>query len=304
MREIAVISGKGGTGKTSLVGAFAAMAKNALVVDCDVDAADLHLLLAPEIIESGEFIGGCKARIDEDLCSSCSTCYSLCRYGAIIHQVDPASYMPRYRIDELTCEGCKVCVTFCPDRAIEFEPKVSGHWYISKTRHDMFLVHAKLGIAEENSGKLVSLLREKARELAKLNSLDTIIIDGSPGTACPVIAALTGANLVLIVTEPTLSGLHDLNRVLELADHFNIPSLVCINKYDINLEITGKIEKMLNEKGMQAAAKLPYDDVFTRAQVAGTTVIEYAQSECSEMIKALGKEILTYKPRPISKPSR
>ena len=224
MKQIVVISGKGGTGKTVLTASFASLAGNKVMVDCDVDAADLHLLLKPEIKERYEFRSGVTARIDKDICQECGECLSVCRFEAISED---------YIVDPVSCEGCSVCSHVCPAGAVIMEENIAGEWYISETKYGP-LVHAKLGIAEENSGKLVAKVREVAKEIAERDKRDFVIIDGPPGIGCPVIAALTGVDLAVIVTEPTLSGIHDMERVVQVAKHFGVPTKVCINKYDIN----------------------------------------------------------------------
>ncbi|MGC8862499.1 MAG: ATP-binding protein, partial [Armatimonadota bacterium] len=241
--ELAVVSGKGGTGKTSLVASFAALAESKVLADCDVDAADLHLVLAPRVIERADFTGGKSARVILENCIGCGKCAEVCRFDAVTFDGPPNDVVAKtYLIDPLSCEGCGVCAHFCPAQAIEFSPHVSGEYYISETRHGL-LVHARLGIAQENSGKLVTLVRREARRVAEERGLDLLIIDGAPGIGCPVIASLAGVDLALIVTEPTVSGMHDLDRVADLAAHFGIPACVCVNKCDINLQMTRRIEK-------------------------------------------------------------
>ncbi|GAH59822.1 unnamed protein product, partial [marine sediment metagenome] len=215
MKEVVVLSGKGGTGKTSIAASFAALAQSKVLVDCDVDAADLHLLLEPQIKEENEFWSGQVASIDKERCTECGLCQEVCRFGAI----------KDYVVDEISCEGCELCSQICPVDAITMRPCMAGHWFISDTRYGA-LVHARLGIAEENSGKLVTLVRNNARLIAKKGELDYIISDGPPGIGCPVIASLSGANLALLVTEPTLSGIHDLERVIGVCRHFGIPALI------------------------------------------------------------------------------
>jgi len=238
MKELVVISGKGGTGKTSLMAAFASLAQNKVLCDADVDAADLHLLMDPEIKKRYDFQGGGIAVIDPDKCTQCGLCRELCRWEAISES---------FEVDSIECEGCGVCVDFCPEQAIEFPLSTCGQWFISDTRFGP-MVHARLGIAEENSGKLVTLIRQEAKKLADKNKLDLLITDGPPGVGCPVIASIGGATALLIVTEPTVSGLHDMERVAQLADHFNVPAMVCVNKFDLNISQTQAIEKLAKEK--------------------------------------------------------
>lgn len=287
MRELVVCSGKGGTGKTSVVASFAALADNAVVVDCDVDAADLHLVLDPTIKLREDFRGGKEARIDQNLCMDCGTCYDLCQFSAVKEHANPDGSC-KYSVDPLACEGCGVCVHFCPEKAIEFPQTVNGQWFVSETRHGP-LVHARLGIAAENSGKLVSLVRDQARKLAKQRELDLILIDGPPGIGCPVIASITGADAVLVVTEPSKSALHDLKRVVDLARHFGIPVAVCINKYDINQNVAEEIIQYCGERSIEVIGKIPFDAQVTRAQLESTTVVERNSSPAAEAIKAVWK---------------
>ncbi len=276
MKELVVLSGKGGTGKTSVVASFAALSKNKALVDCDVDAADLHLLLQPTAQRSEEFWSGQTAVIDPELCTECGLCQEICRYGAIdIPHIDP-----------IACEGCGFCFNVCPDKAITMQENLAGHWFVSETKYGP-LVHARLGIAQENSGKLVTVVRQSARALAQEQGLGYIISDGPPGIGCPVISSLSGANLALIVTEPTLSGMHDLDRVLGVCRHFGVPALVCINKFDINEENSRHIEKSVSDMGIAQVYKLPFDNVVTEALVHGLPVVEYSQDGISCSIEEL-----------------
>jgi len=291
VKELVVISGKGGTGKTSIVASFAALAKGKVLADCDVDAPDLYLILQPHILRREPFSGGKKARIEPELCTACGICEDVCRFDAVIHQTtESGGAADTFTIDPIACEGCGVCVHFCPEDAIPFEEVVNGEWFVSETRHGP-MVHARLGIAEENSGKLVSVVRQQARDVAKEQQLPLVIIDGSPGIGCPVIASVTGADLVLIVTEPTLSGLHDLERVGELTSHFAIPTMVCINKHDLNGEMTRRIEAAARAKGMKVLGKLRYDVAVTRAQVNGKAVVEDGASVVADEMKALWERV-------------
>jgi len=269
MKQILVISGKGGTGKTVFTGALAALAQNKVMADCDVDAADLHLLLAPINKQAYEFRSGETAVIDKSLCTQCGKCIDLCRFEAI-----SADYV----VDPIACEGCGFCSFACPKEAILMQENLCGYWFVSDTRFGP-MVHAKLGIAEENSGKLVSLVRKEAKELAEKNKADWVIIDGTPGIGCPVIASLAGIDCALVVTEPTLSGLHDAARVIELAQHFSVPVKMVINKYDLNLEMSGNIEKYCSEKQIEVIGKINFDKAIVKSMVAGKTIIE--QADCS-----------------------
>ncbi len=280
MKELVVLSGKGGTGKTSLVASFAALAVRKVLCDCDVDAADLHLVLQPHIREDHEFWSGQVAVIDDQKCTQCGLCQELCRFDAI----------HGFKVDPISCEGCGFCFHICPAEAITMKENMSGRWFISDTKYGT-LVHAKLGIAQENSGKLVATVRGQARELAEKDGIDYIISDGPPGIGCPVISSLSGASLALLVTEPTLSGIHDLDRVLGVCRHFGVPAMVCVNKYDINEDNTRKIEEFCFNQGLVVGAKIPYDDVFTRAIVKGVPVIEYSQGVVSHEIESLWHNI-------------
>ena len=291
MKEIVVISGKGGTGKTSIVAAFAGLATNAVFADCDVDAADLHLVLEPKIKQTSDFSGGKLASIIAEKCIGCGKCRDLCKFDAINFDGPANDIVAKtFTVDSISCEGCKVCVEFCPVDAIEFNDSINGQWFISDTRFGT-MVHAKLGIAEENSGKLVSLIRKETKRIAEEQKKDLIIVDGSPGIGCPVIASITGADLVLIITEPTLSGKHDLQRVAELAAGFNIPVLVAINKFDLNPDMADQIEKDALERNMKVAGRIRYDKAFTKAQIMKTSVVEYTSGAVSEDVKALWRNV-------------
>jgi MinD superfamily P-loop ATPase len=290
-KELVVISGKGGTGKTSLVASFAALAHCAVLADCDVDASDLHLVLEPRILRREPFVGGKRAKIVPDLCTACGLCEEVCRFEAI-SQDGPGNDLVEktLRIDPLACDGCGVCAFLCPVQAIEVAPVVNGEWFISETRFGP-MVHARLGIAEENSGKLVSVVRTNAKRIAGERGLSLVIIDGSPGIGCPVIASITGASLMLAVAEPTLSGLHDLERVAALTRHFGIPTLVCMNKWDLNPQICRQIEDWAREMGIEPAGRIRYDTAVTEAQVQAKTVIEYQPEGCAADIRAVWENV-------------
>ena len=287
MKELVVISGKGGTGKTSIVAAFATLADNAVLADCDVDAADLHLILDPTVIRREAFSGGSRARIETERCTDCGKCAELCRFGAITQNGASNGHEGKtFVVDPIACDGCGVCAWFCPEKAIAFGPAENGTWFISDTRRGP-MVHAELGVAEENSGKLVSLVRTQAKKIAEEQKLDLIVIDGSPGIGCPVIASITGADLVLVVTEPTMSGLHDLDRVFRLTRHFQIRTAVCINKYDLNVAMTEVIERQCTDNGMQVVGRVPYTREITDAMIAGQSIVEYSQSQIVDDIVQL-----------------
>lgn len=235
-----------------------------VLADCDVDAADLHLILQPEVLENHSFAGGLTAQIDSTRCAECGQCRELCRFDAISEDLV---------IDPLSCEGCGVCADNCPEEAISMNQEIAGEWFVSISRFGP-LVHAKLGIAQENSGKLVSKVRDRAKEIATEQQRDLIVIDGPPGIGCPVISAITGSDLVLVVTEPTVSGRHDLERVLDLTQHFNIPAAVCINKYDLNEELADKIRNECTSSQSYFVGEVPYDPMVTKAMVSGKTIME------------------------------
>jgi MinD superfamily P-loop ATPase len=278
MKELVVISGKGGTGKTSLVASFAALAGEVVTADCDVDASDLHLLLAPETVRKQSFSGGKVASIAPEKCNGCGKCAELCRYGAVAPAADcnrPGEAL--YAIDKIACEGCGVCAYFCPTGAIEFDDEVNGEWFVAETRFGP-MTHARLLPGAENSGKLVTMVRTEARRIAGERGIGLVLIDGSPGIGCPVIASVTGADRALVVTEPTMSGLHDLERVTELTGHFGIETAITVNKHDINDEMSHIIEDFAMRKEMAFLGGIRYDEAVTRAQIAGRTVVEF--SEC------------------------
>lgn len=273
IQECVIISGKGGTGKTSVTASFAALsAGRAVLADCDVDAADLHLVLTPKIVAKTDFRSGNEAVIRSEACTGCGTCTELCRFDAI-HYVKRPFGKALYEVDPVACEGCGVCVRFCPAKAIDFPERLCGEWMLSETRCGP-MIHACLAAAAENSGKLVATVRQEARRVAKERGLPLIITDGPPGIGCPVIASVTGADRVLVVTEPTVSGEHDLARVLQLARHFEVPTFVCVNKWDINPEMTERIEQAARKAGATVAGRIRYDRAVTVAQRAEQAVVE------------------------------
>ena len=276
MRELVVISGKGGTGKTSITASFAYLEKeNCVLGDCDVDAANMHLLLDADFSYQEDFYSGEVAFIDEEFCSNCGECKDVCRFDAI-HVIDK-----QHRVDPISCEGCWYCSRICHTEAISMNVKKAGDFYISRVKTGTMMAHAKLGFGAENSGKLVAKVKKEAKELAKTNQKEFLLIDGSPGVGCPVISSLSGANLAVLVTEATVSGLHDLKRVYELVKTFNIKAVCIINKCDLNAEVTEEIEAFLIEEEVSLVAKLPYDETFTKALVQAQTIIEYGASSLS-----------------------
>lgn len=329
MKELVVISGKGGTGKTSLTASFAFLAERPVVADCDVDAADLHLLLSPEVREQHDFYSGHEAVIRQDACIGCGACLAYCRFDAVVmcdladdwagsgegrlncRECDycrrscPArtsadirelraamggSQTPLFTIDPVACEGCGVCVRFCPVKAIDFQDRLCGKWMISDTRRGP-MVHARLGVAAENSGKLVSTVRREARRIADEDGHSLVLVDGPPGIGCPVIASVTGADLVLVVTEPTVAGEHDLERVFALTQHFGIPTAICVNKWDLNPEMTSRIEDRARQAGAQNAGRIRYDRAVTLAQMEGAAVVEYQDNGCAQDIREVWTRI-------------
>jgi len=274
MKQLTVISGKGGTGKTSITAAFASLAKNAVLADCDVDAADLHLILKPTIIKKTDFHGLNIAHIDKDSCIDCKKCHESCKFDAIDEEIN---------LIRESCEGCSVCKYVCPVDAITMKERDSGFSYISNTRFGP-MSHAMLKTAEEASGKLVTVVRNNAKKLAEENKKNLVVIDGPPGIGCPVISSISGVDLVLVVTEPTLSAIHDLERILGVAHHFQIPAIVCINKYDINLDNTKKIENYCKSNSIEIVGKLPYDNIVTEAMIHEKTIVEYSKEDFSDTI--------------------
>lgn len=282
MRQITVLSGKGGTGKTTLVASLAAFAENLVVTDCDVDAPNLHMLLNPSIIRKQEFKGSKVAVLDESKCTQCRRCEESCRFNAIND----------LKIDPILCEGCGLCAYICPVEAIELREKVCGYAYVSKTKYG-FMSHARLNPGEENSGKLVTLVRQNARQIAEKQNVDLILNDGPPGIGCPVIASVGGVDLGLIVVEPTLSGIHDMERALKLLDHFKINPMVCINMYDLNIENTKMIEDFCRSNRVEVAGRIPFDPLVTEAMVFGKPILEYSpRSKVSEEIKEVIRKVL------------
>ncbi|MDA3905057.1 MAG: 4Fe-4S binding protein [Bacteroidales bacterium] len=287
MQQIAIVSGKGGTGKTSIISAFASIARNKILVDCDVDAADLFLITKPTILESHEYEGGKIAILDAEICTNCGICMDLCRFDAISLVDDQTT------ISEFSCDGCKLCEIACPVDAIKMVENMESRWYESETRFGS-MIHAKLGIGEDNSGKLVTKIRDIANKKAKELVMDTVIIDGPPGIGCPVISTLTGVHKALMVTEPTLSGMHDLHRLIEMAKGFKLKSYVLINKFDLNSNISDDIESLCQKEEIEVLARIPFNRDFVDAMVNQQTVIEYApDSDLSLQLKMVWNRLET-----------
>jgi len=277
MKELLILSGKGGTGKTTVTAGLSVLFNNKIIADYDVDAPDLHLLLKPEPVKTVPFYSGFKAKILPNKCLNCGTCMELCNFDAISFEED------RYFIKEMGCEGCGVCISFCPEDAIIAEENLCGEWFVSDTPYGT-MVHAQLGIGEENSGKLVATVKKNARDLGKVNGIDFIISDGPPGIGCPAISSISGVSLILIVTEPTLSGLHDLERVKILADHFKIQSIVCINKFDINTVVSDKIENWCKINNTEVVSKIPFDVYINDSIKNGVPITVYKKNAPSSLV--------------------
>ena len=280
MKQVTILSGKGGTGKTTLTASFSALSENSVFADCDVDASNLHLLLNPDVKEIIEFRGLNVAEINSEKCIQCGRCVEVCRFNAITD----------YEVDPLHCEGCKVCVVNCPVEAIGFNPRVSGYAYISETKYGP-MSHARLTPGMENSGKLVTLVRQNATKIAEEHEKSLVLVDGSPGIGCPVIASIANVDASIVVVEPTLSGIHDLKRALDLLAHFEIQPYVIVNKYDINEKNTADIEKYCNENEIFILGKVPFDPTVTKAMVQGVPVVAYAlESSASKAIIGAWKQ--------------
>ncbi|MGD6808279.1 MAG: P-loop NTPase [Candidatus Bathyarchaeia archaeon] len=282
MKQLTVLSGKGGTGKTSITACLAVLASNSVVADCDVDAPDLHMLLHPEVFERQTFMGSKVAVIDPKKCVKCGSCKTQCRFDAVTEALT---------VDPTACEGCGVCLLACKVEAVSLAERTSGSTYLSKTRFG-FMSHAMLYPGEANSGKLVTLVRQNAKILAYKEKLDLILVDGPPGIGCPVIASVSGVDAALIVVEPTFSGIHDLKRVLQLLNHFKVKPYVCVNMYDINLENTQAIITFCQENNAEFVGKISFDPKFTEAMVNGKTLIEYAPTSlATEEIKIIWEKM-------------
>jgi MinD superfamily P-loop ATPase len=291
-REVTIISGKGGTGKTTVAASFAVLSEHQVLADNDVDAADLHLLLTPEVREAHPFVGGIKATVDSNMCVGCGRCADACHFDAFRFDGPPNDVIDMtWRVDPVACEGCGLCPLVCPADAIRTEESVTGQWYVSATDYGP-MVHARLGIAEENSGRLVSQVRKRAADLAVELGAEGILGDGPPGTGCPVIASVSGCDLVLVVTEPTVSGVHDMERVLRLATHFEVPALVIINKADLNTEQAARIEQIAEARNSRLIGRIPFDRAVNDALMAGQTVVDYGKSAAADAIRKAWTEVI------------
>lgn len=286
MKEIVVLSGKGGTGKTSITAGFAALgAKQLVLADCDVDAADMHLLTAPQILRQEDFYSGKTAKVITEGCVHCFKCMEVCHFDAVLHKEG------EFVIDPLECEGCSYCYHICPTHTIEMLPRLAGKFYVSRTRFDNTLVHARLGIAADNSGKLVTKVREEAKKIAEKEQMKYVLVDASPGIGCPVVASLTGADFVVMITEPTVSGLHDLSRVYELIEKLHLQSGCIINKANLNKNMAGKIKHFLKSKNIELLCEMPYNIRFTEAISQGKTIVEYDDGILKEKITSTWEKV-------------
>jgi len=287
MKEIVVISGKGGTGKTSLTASFSVLGGNKIITaDCDVDAADMHLLLEPDFGYAEDFYSGKLAVVNENECINCGKCAEICRFDAFEENNGA------HRVITLNCEGCAYCSHICPVNAIKMEDNLVGRWYNSKIKSDSIMVHARLGVGAENSGKLVAKVKREARSLAEELNKELVLVDGSPGIGCPVVSSLSGANLVVFVAEPSVSGIHDLKRVIQLVKKFQIPSCCIINKADINQKQTDELVEFLDKNDVRHIGNINYNENFTKAMTEGKTIVEYQDEILSNNVKEFWNKII------------
>jgi len=288
-RQLVVLSGKGGTGKTSVTASLAALAPSKVLADCDVDAPDLHLVMDPVPRLREPFFSGKEAYVLPKLCAACGVCAEYCRFNAL-YEVQGPRGQRSYQVDPIACEGCGFCLQVCPAEAIKLKEAERGEWFISDTRHGP-LVHARLNVGGENSGKLVTLVREQALALAQENGANLVLVDGPPGIGCPAIASVTGADLVLLVTEPTVSAEHDLERAIQLVHSFSLPLAVCINKFDLNLDLAEQIRHLCRSRGIPVVGELCYDTAVTKAQIHGQSIVEHGGSVVAEQIRTMWEQI-------------
>jgi MinD superfamily P-loop ATPase len=281
MKELVVISGKGGTGKTTILASFTALAGRSVLADCDVDAPDLYLLLHPDISHQEEFRGGQLAVINQERCLRCGRCREVCRFVAIT---------PAFCVEALDCEGCGACRVVCPAEAIELQERVAGDWFRGQTRYGP-MVYARLRPTEENSGKLVVLVRKEARVQAERDGIELLLTDGPPGIGCPVIATLGNADLALIVTEPTPAGLHDLERTVGLCRHFRVPAAVCVNKFDLNPRLGDEIRSFCAQSQVAATESIPFDESVTTAIQQGLPLVEFNHGPASQAVSVVWRQV-------------
>ncbi len=280
MKEIVIVSGKGGTGKTSITASFAYLGgKDVIVADCDVDAADMHLLLKPDFGNPKDFYSGLLAKIDQEKCIKCGKCAAVCRFDAI------PIINGKFIVEPLNCEGCGYCPLVCPTDAIEMNEQNVGKLFISDIKTESKMVHASLKIGADNSGKLVAEVKNKAKEIAENEEKKFILVDGSPGIGCPVVSSLSGANFVVLVTEPSVSGIHDLRRVYQVIKKFGIKAGCIINKADVNKNKSKEIHNFLEEEKIEFIAEIPYDENFTKAMTYGKTIVEYDNGEIKKILE-------------------
>ncbi len=314
MKQLVILSGKGGTGKTSIAAAFAhlasqnGLADKVILADADVDAANLELVLQPRLLEQQDFKGGKVAVIDQETCASCGDCQAVCRFDAIFPHPQPFSQGAKgappsplgrgvggegYRVDPIACDGCAACVYQCPTQSITMQEQIAGKFYFSESRYGP-LYHARLFPGQENSGKLVTLVKQRARLQALNEGRELVIVDGPPGIGCPVISAVSGASLALIVAEPTVAGVHDMRRVLQTVQHFGVRAMVAINKADVYPAGTEEIESFCRGNGIETVGRIPFDLTVASAMVAGEAVTAYRpEAAVSVAIRQVWERVLS-----------
>jgi len=290
MKKITVISGKGGTGKTFLTASFASISKNKVIVDCDVDAANLYILLHPDIKKEEVFMGGYEVSINQDKCIKCGKCLTICRFDAVKTVKNKNNLIDKILIDKFSCEGCGACLYGCPVDAIEIKEMENGKWFISDTKYGPF-IFAKLNVTSENSGKLVSKIKEEGCKIGEEIKADYVIMDGPPGIGCPVIASLSGVDIAIVVTEPTLSGISDMERVIGVAEFFKVETKVVINKYDINIENTKRIEEICKKREIDVIGYIPFSEKVFESVVQTIPYVEFSNDSITEEIKNIWEKI-------------